>query len=331
MDVGKPVRNIFELVHHFGNEEDQISANFGFILKTNPPVLLDVLKKLQMETKKLRKKDIQRIAIETQVPYKIDGQQCLIDLRLKLDDKFLIFFESKIWDSKLTEKQTKKYAKLLINQKGYYDQIRFVYITQFDQKEEFENVRRVSGLKDNEFHYLRWEEIRKLVEEYNTKSKLKFINQLFLDYLGDKMGDKKIINEQRIGEIREVMIQSTDPDWWELVLKEKIACQKNDAPDAQYVAFYRTSEHAITHIAKVSYTEKNVPAQETYKKYPRIARKGRKRGWLNKPHKIYHLEELIDLPFPIKKQKREKAVVRNKWYKTFAQLMGARTLSDLSK
>ncbi|MGB7294577.1 MAG: PD-(D/E)XK nuclease family protein, partial [Candidatus Aminicenantales bacterium] len=175
MDIGKSVKNIFDLVHRFGNEEDQISANFGFIMKINPPVLSDVLRKLQIDTKVLRKQDFKRIEIETQVPYKIDGEPCYIDLILKLDDKFLVFFESKIWGNKLTEKQTKKYAKLLIAQKGYFGLVRFVYISQFDQREEFRRLRKIAGLKGDEFCHFRWEDIRNMVEKYNTKGRLKFI------------------------------------------------------------------------------------------------------------------------------------------------------------
>lgn len=333
MEIGKSVKNIFDLVHHFGNEEDQISANFGFILKINETVLLDLLKKLSINIKKLKRKDIQRIDIETQVPYKYKGKLSIIDLRIKLDNEFLIFIESKIAGSSINKFQLKRYADLLRREKAFYHKIRLALITQFDRKNEFGNLKNFIGLKEDEFHYFRWENIRELVDKYNVKNELKFVNQLFLDYVGDKMGDKKIIAEQRIKDIKEVMIWSTNPDWWELSIKKKIICQdNNEAPDVQYIAFYRTAPiSAITHIAKVKYTEKNVAAIDAIKKVPRLMEKAEKGKWTNEPLKIYHLEELIELPFPIRKGKGKKGVIRSYCFKTFAQLLNARKLEDLTR
>ena len=67
MAIGKRTDNIFNLVHHFGNEEDQVSANFAFILGINKDFLLRFLHEcLKLN---VNDKDIKNIDIETQVVY----------------------------------------------------------------------------------------------------------------------------------------------------------------------------------------------------------------------------------------------------------------------
>ena len=124
------------------------------------------------------------------------------------------------------------------------------------------------------------------------------------------------------------MIVATDPDWWELALRERVVCQKNNTPDARYVAFYRTEPvRAITHVADVEWTERNALPRDTYRQFPKILKKAKERGWIDTPHKVYHLKELVELPIQVKR--RGGVPIREKAFKTMSELLKARYLDDL--
>jgi len=122
---------VFDLVNKFGDEEDQVSACFGFVLKANEDVMSELLTRLGIG--KVGRSDIRRIEVETQVAYPSRER---IDLRMKLPDKFIVLLESKLATS-LGRDQLLRYAKVLEKEKAGYDECRLVYITQSDRRADF--------------------------------------------------------------------------------------------------------------------------------------------------------------------------------------------------
>lgn len=339
--IGKPrewkrVDNIFDLVHHFGNEEDQVSANFAFILGINKNFLTHFLNNcLKL---KFAPKDIRKINIETQVEYpatKNAKDESKIDIQITLENKFFIIIESKIWNNKPIKEQLLKYATILHRNAeknegmGIYNQVRLVLITQMDETVLFRNIKdgiiRAGTLEEGEFHYFRWTMLKELFQMHRSNGGKKFINDLFMKYLGDKMADKRVINDRKIKDVKEVLLHVTDDVWWDRVQRTKSVCEGNSAPDALYVAIYETSARAITHVGKVEYTERYVPARQICEDYPKIKERAIKKGWINELLKVYHLKELLPLPEPLE----YKGGRRKSSYKMFSDIFKLRKLSGV--
>lgn len=315
------VDNIFKLVHHFGDEEDQVSACFAFILRINDGVLIDVLHDLGL---RIDDQELRHVEIETQVPHKNMG---IVDIQISLKYKFLVFVESKIRGNRPTRQQLVKYANSLNRLKPRFgDHIRLVLITQVERGEEFSKMAKQIPLLPGETHYLRWKDLQEKVEKNLEKGKKVYVNSMFLEYLGDTMKDEKVIGEQRIGDIEEIVVVSTTPEWWEINRTRLFYTQsmRYKPREAQYVAFYRTDPiRAITQIAKVVRTKLNVPAEKTYKDTP-MAKEAKRWGL----EKKFIIRKPVKLPRPIMPGKRLKQI-RSLKYTTFEKLLAAETLDDL--
>jgi len=331
MGIGKKTDNIFSLVHYFGSEEDQISACFAFILGQNRRFRRRILGTEFRLPESLV--DRRGIEIETQVHY--PEENSVIDVEVALPGRFHVVVESKIWENQPSVDQLVKYARFLRSRQvdEVEDQIRLVLITQSEDDSRFEQavaeVLRLGLMARRDLVHLRWKDVLDIFKETREAGSRKALNDLFARYLEDKMGDRKIISEQKVADLREVLVQATDEDWWDFLLKRNLICNDNNTPDALYIAVYRTHPHcAITHVARVKESRRNVPWRESYKGFPNILRKGKERGWPTETHKEFLVEEPVPLPHPIIKPPGPRGI-RNKVFTTLAKLLAAKTLADL--
>lgn len=333
------LNNIFNLVH--GKQEDQLSANFGFVLKSNPKILNAFLTKLGI---RLTRKELKDVDIETQTTY--EGGQSRIDLHILIPNRFLIFLESKIFLAPKVGKQLKKYSEILKQKQNQYEGFKLVYVNKFPVAKESQQILRSKlGLGPEEFHIFSWEDLIKFTQPFRHKEIIK----LFNEYIGDSMFNKKVISEQKIKNTIDVLAIYTNSAFWSLTLKKNIAVQYNSAPDARYIAFHRTHIpgkelgmskrrfiSAITHIAEVESTEKNVPRMQmlvglSVKERQYLLSHMQKRGAdLKGVHKVYILKagSLVPLAHPILS---EGAGPQVNYRTSTTALLHAKTSKDLRK
>lgn len=193
------------------------------------------------------------------------------------------------------------------------------------------------GLRPKEFFFFSWEDVLKLTKLAQNKETIK----LFSNYIGDTMFSKKIMGEQKIKNVVDVLVILTRPAFMDLHKYKNMAVQINGAPDAHYIAFQETGRpngqrSAITHVAEVDYTEENVPRKDMLKGLPKKVQKNllahmkERNADLNGVHKQY-----IFKPGSFKKLAREIPSVGAgpmvKYKTTMGDLLKAQTTKDLRR
>lgn len=323
------VDNIFKLINKYRAEEDQLSAGFGFILQNNRKILDTFLRKLGI---RLSAKELKQVDIETQVSYDFGSSR--IDLQLTIYNNFLVFLESKLYkNEKSIVEQLEKYERILASKKGEYpNKICLVYVNKYPLDcKAIEKIRRRLKLSEKEFYFFAWEDLIKITNKYNKRETIR----LFQEYIGDTMYAKKVIKEQKVKDIADVLVIYTKPYFWELTKKKHIAVQSNSSPDARYIAFLRTrcdelERSAITHVAEVKYTESYVPRKVTFKGYPELIQHVKERRYdLEGTHKQYVLGDLIELSHKIESKRGQGSRGQIKFSTTMSELLKAKTIGDI--
>lgn len=148
----------------------------------------------------------------------------------------------------------------------------------------------------------------------------------------------KINKNQKHASVK-VLIAATLPRVWKAVNKNNIATQKRNSADVDYIAFFRVQledknlgKSAITHIAKVKNSDNGASLKDFFEKNPDLLElsKENEKGWEKQEcHKEYYLEELKELPNPIKCRKGEGRRCQVKLYTTLEELNNAKYLGDI--
>lgn len=139
----------------------------------------------------------------------------------------------------------------------------------------------------------------------------------------------------------EVLIACTLPRTWEAVQKNKVASQKKNSADADYIAFFRVHlkdknlrKSAITHIAKVKNSNNDASLRDFFEKNPNLLEYSKEKGkkWeMHERHKEYYLEEIKELSNPIlcREKEGEGKRCQVKLYTTLEELNKANYLGDI--
>ena len=336
--------NIFKLLKKISKDEDQLSAAFGFLLKEDHEILNNFLNKFGIS---LSKQDLKKVDVETLIPYVFNSKVSIIDLQIELSGKFLIFLESKIVPTKIETifKQIKPYDDILRSKNVEYEEgTRLVYVAKDRiSKDQTDLLAKRLNRSKKEFLFFSWENLLSLT--LNCKKRNRRIVELFNDYMGDTMHNKKIIQEQKVKNISDVLVIFTNKAFWEMTLQRNIAVQRKSSADARYIAFLRThlknergqrERSGITHIAEVDYTELR-PRKEMFEGLSKRTKDDlykhvvtQRESDLNELHKVYFLKRgsIKELP---RKIDHYGAGVMVKFSAKMSDLLCAKTTRDIKK
>ena len=318
--------NIFHLVHHFGAEEDQVSANFAFMLSQTPQALGAFLEACGLPS------DSKGVEVRVQVPY--EDRTAKIDIEIRREREFLLFLESKIRGRPLDAQQLSKYGRILEGQKRKHGlKVRLVAVTQTDQGSRFDRLTKEIPLDLEEVSYFRWEDLHEMLRKEGIVGWRKELMKMFSAYMGEMMRNKVDVEDLKVGELEEVLVQATNAEYWEVnrqfgfctgTVEHKDGRRSKVPSDALFVAFYRTKpESAITHIARVKSIERYANSGDVYKDTP-MERMQRE---YDAKVKVYRFEPPVKLPRKI--PRGEAVAVQDFRYTTIAKLLDAETLADL--
>lgn len=222
---------------------------------------------------------IGEVNIAIQETYSPEGDdRSVLDAKLRLKDHFVAIIESKVGRNSIAIPQALKYARLLANI-NERDRI-LIFITQIREpliERAIEAALAADNLSTVRCHFVVWRDLFSILESSETLSKesasrierrvrrglpvssAQRFAHLFLNEVQKMTYDLCVIDEQKVGDVVDVVIQAQNPWFMQVALKHNAwfppSSSRFGLRPAKYVAYYQTagneSSKYITHIARV--------------------------------------------------------------------------------
>lgn len=270
--------NLFSLHgKYFRNDENRLTANLAVMLnEARRGFLPAFLNWVGLKVSPSEVGAIDLVIQETHAPE--GGDRSILDAKLCLKGQFVAIIESKVGHNSIDVSQALKYARLVVQAKEPHRIL--IFITQIREplvEQDIKDAFVSEGLSAVECFFVLWRDMFSILEssealsrECGTRIDRKIrkglpvpsaqrLAQLFLNEVQKMTYDLCVIDEQKVGDVGDVVIQAQNPWFMRVALKHNVWFPPSQSRfglrPAKYVAYYQTagneqSKH-ITHIARV--------------------------------------------------------------------------------
>jgi hypothetical protein len=212
-----------------------------------------------------------------------DAERSILDAKLTLKDEFVVVLESKVGHNSIQAPQAVKYARWLAASE-FINRV-LVFVTQIREplaESRILESLRLEGLGSVRCEFLLWHQVFSLLRTSEglsddraswierrirkglSVSSAERLSHMFLNEVQRMTYDLCVIDEQKVGDVEDVVIQNQDPWFMKVALQHNVWFPPSQSRfglrPTKYVAYYQTVGDAssrnvlpkhITHIARV--------------------------------------------------------------------------------
>lgn len=350
---------------YFRDDENRLTANLAVMLnEARRGFLPAFLALIGVESPA----SISQVQIALQDSLSHNSERSILDAKLTLKDEFIVVLESKVGHNSIQRSQAIKYARWLSSSE-IRDHV-LVFITQIHEPQVESRILealKVEQLNSVRCIFLRWHQVFSLlqtteglsdetanrserrVQKGLAVSSVERLANMFLSEVQRMTYDLCVIDEQKIGDVEDVVIQNQDPWFMKVALEHNVWFPSGQARfglrPTKYVAYYQivgvasTKDYLpkhITHVARVKKVWNRISVEDARRvrefrplfAVPKLAAEVDKFG--NKEG-LFHIaitEKPVPLAHPIPMGPRGAKFLAKKRV-DMARLLAAKTTDDL--